>query len=546
LGLDGGTFDVLDPLFEQGVMPHLQKLRQEGAWGTLLSTIPPFTVPAWTSFLTGKQPGKHGVVSFFRRERSAYHTQDTGHFVNARAIPGETLWDMLSAEGQRVGVVNVPMTYPPRPVEGYVITGMLTPPGAEDYVYPPELRERLGDYRVDLEGLRQEDRFAGEVATDPHRFLADVMAMTRQRGETCQRLLREEPVDVFMVVFTGTDRLTHEFWPQLAAGCPEDDPVGRALRAYFGVLDGIIGELLAFASEAHVVVMSDHGFGPAPERRVLVNRWLEEQGWLRRQPEEQAHGLRAATSALLARRPGLRRFLRGLLPRPLRARVRQAVREDVVAEVDWTRTQAYFTPLYGYTGGISLNLRGVKPQGVVEEVTAEGLRTLIMDALRQLVDPETKEPILREVYPREAVFQGPYVESFPEIVFTLAPAYNAHYTLRSEAIVESVPHRWRHGEHRQEGILFLHGPAVQAGALDQPAHIVDIVPTVLYLLGLAIPDDLDGRVIEPALEATYLQDHPRETRPARLEPSEPGIAPGTFAEDEEAAVEERLRGLGYL
>ncbi len=540
IGLDGGTFEVLNPLMEENLMPHLAALRREGAWGTLLSTMPPFTVPAWTSFLTGKQPGKHGVLSFFRRERTAYHCQEVGHFVNARAIPGETLGDILGAEGVRVGLVNIPMTYPPRPLPGYCITGMLTPPGAKDFTYPPSLRERLGEYQVDLEGMRREDRFAPEAPADRHRFIAQVAEMTRQRGEICLRLLREDPVDLFAVVFTGTDRLAHEFWPQLAAGCPLDDPFGPSLRAYFGELDAYIGRLVAAAPEAYVLILSDHGFGPAPEQRFLVNRWLEEQGWLRRRGQR-AGGLRGQAGRLLARAPALRQTLRRLLPAGWQEQARQAVHEEVVNEVDWAHTWAYFTPLYGYVGGISLNRRGVKPQGIVEENAVPTLTEEILAALQQVVDPQTYRPIVRQVFHREDLYRGPYVENLPEVVFVLDPAYNAHYTLRSRAVIEGVPHRRRHGEHRREGILFLHGPSVRPGPLPRPAEIVDVLPTMLYLLGLPLPDDLDGRVVVEALDPAHL-----DTQPVRMRPARPASLPPEEAFAEEAAVEERLRGLGYL
>jgi predicted AlkP superfamily phosphohydrolase/phosphomutase len=546
VGLDGGSFAYLDPLMEQGVMPNLSRLGGAGCRGTLLSTLPPFTVPAWTSFQTGKNPGKHGVVSFFKQDASAYRCQSKGQLVDSRDIPGETLWDMLGAAGLSVGMVNVPMTYPPRPVRGYCVAGMLTPPGAQDFTYPSGLRDRLDGYQIDLEELRTGDRLSGEASLNQRQYLAKVYDMTRRRAETCLRLLHDDPPDVFMTVFTGTDRLAHEFWPTITAGCPLDDPLGPPLRAYFSDLDAFIGQLISAAGkEVQVIVMSDHGFGPAPRRRFAPNRWLLARGLLRTKDETASRGLRSRLGTVAPRLRRVRAALRRLLPDRWLDQARRAIYEDIAAGVDWDRTQAFFTPLYGSVGGISLNVAGQRPHGIVQAGEAsDALSEEIVSALGEVVDPSTGKCIVQRVGRREDLYHGPKLDNFPEVVFVLDPAYNAHGTLLGDDVVGATPYRPRKGEHRPEGILLMRGPKMRRGKQLAPARIEDVLPTILYALGLEIPDDVDGRVLTEAYDQAFRVAQPIQTRPPRdVTPLREETVLDATAE---GAVVDRLRALGYL
>ena len=194
IGLDGGTFDLIQPWARQGYLPNLRRLLEEGTSTELLSTFPPVTSPAWPSFMTGMNPGKHSVFDFIRARSTGYD------MVNSTSIQQPTLWDHLSAAGFRVGVMNVPVTYPPRPINGFIITGLLSP-NQGNICYPPDLIRRyepsLGRYWVTPEVQYKR--------SDPEPFLAELRAITETHGRYAQALLEGEAWDVLMVVFGATD-----------------------------------------------------------------------------------------------------------------------------------------------------------------------------------------------------------------------------------------------------------------------------------------------------------------------------------------------------
>jgi len=135
IGLDGATFDLIKPFAAQGQLPHLKKLMDAGAWSELSSTIPPVTASAWTSFMTGKNPGAHGLFDFMQRRKGSYDLVP----VSSGERDGKTLWEVAGDAGRKVIVMGVPVTYPPTPVNGLLVTGMLTPRGAKNStIWPAE------------------------------------------------------------------------------------------------------------------------------------------------------------------------------------------------------------------------------------------------------------------------------------------------------------------------------------------------------------------------------------------------------------------------
>lgn len=544
IGLDGGSFALLDTLEQRGWLPHLAALRRQSAWGNLLSTIPPFTVPAWSSLMTGKGPGKHSVISFFEHPPQDYQCQLRGTFVNGSSVDGETLWESLSRAGRDVVVINFPMTYPPRPVKGLLITGMMTPYSATDFTYPPELTAELGDYQIDLQYSRQEDHLDVEAYPKGTRLINELHEMAQKRARASLRLMREYPWDLFAVVFTGLDRMCHFFWPELIHPEYADPEIVAASEEYFRDLDGIIDQLLEqVGPETTVMVVSDHGFGPSPGYRFNPNLWLEQQNWLRRKQSGREGGLRGQVLGWVYRRPGLRRLIKSLLPSNWHGQVRQLAREDVEAAIDWSQTLAYFTPMSNNICGIAINRRGIKRLGQVPPEQVEPLREQIMQAALEIVNPMTGRRLVSQAQTREQVYQGPYVETFPDVILTLDPDLGCSPSLRGGDIIEAIETPRRPGAHRREGIWMLRGGPIRPGEVVEARHIEDVMPTILYFLGQELPDDLDGRIIESPIAETYLAEHAVRYRPAVSTERQ-----GAFGQDveEQKMVEDHLRGLGYL
>lgn len=555
IGLDGGAFDLLQPLIDRGHMPHLARLQQRGAWGPLASTVPPFTAAAWSSFITGYNPGRHGVLSFTRRDRFNYDMQGKG-FVNAQRFP-LTLWERLGQGDKQVGVVNVPLTYPPRPVNGFMVTGMLTPPNAAQFTFPAAFASRLGpEYVVDLDFIRDEDGFRLHGLPSKEEMLPQIQQMTAARIDTCVRLLGEEPWHFFMVVFTGTDRISHFFWDDLE-GIIDDaqpgnaqplSPLQQQLLHYFHTLDEGIGQLLQKAGdEALVMMLSDHGFGPAPTRRFYVNVWLEQLGLL--QP-------RAADGALdldywrmrLGRHKQLKALLRRVLPQSTQDSVSRSTQAASGGKesVDWSRTQAYFVPIYFHVCGVEVNRQGQRREGIVPPgAPYEAIRQQIIDAARELRDPQDGRPFVTLAARREELFQGPYVQEFPDVILVLDPDVIGARSLAGSSLLEPHPDPMRPGEHREDGIFLAAGPQIAQLAEPLPhLRLVDTPATILYALGLPVPTDFDGRSLLEIFTPAF-----RQQNPLRYEEASAPLVQGhdsAFSDAESEGLEERLRGLGYL
>jgi predicted AlkP superfamily phosphohydrolase/phosphomutase len=552
IGLDGATFDVLQPLMDSNGLPNLAALQSEGVSSNLLSTVPPMTPTAWTSFMTGVNPGKHSIFNFFERDISGYTYEDTAGFVSAAAIKSPTLWEILSQSGKHVGVVNVPMTYPPRPIRGFMITGMLTPPSATTFTYPPDLRRELRDYRVDLDQTRTESGFDLTTQSEPETLIKDVTALLEHRLAHTLRLVTERPWDLFTVVFVGTDRLFHEFWHYLDPNCrpyysDRGRKVRRAIEAYLYKLDQAIGVLLeAVGLETMVLIMSDHGFGPAPNRRVNLNDWLKDLGLLSLTSERTAWLTPEYWATRLGlRRPGIKRVLKRLIPREVFRDATIDPQGGREIPADWSRTRAYAVQLYNHICGIEINVKGRKRQGCVETgAEYEGVRDLILEHLETLVDPQTGERVVLQAHRREDLYRGAYVEQVPDIIIELKPDYVGLAPLGNGEIV--TPHKMRRqGDHRPEGVLLVSGSYIDSAvAFDSTPHMVDIVPTVLYALGEPIPVEMDGRVLSEIFCSLYTDSHPLRYRDLPLQIQKDKQQQYSMQEMQE--VEERLRGLGYL
>lgn len=553
IGLDGATYDVFLPLARRGIMPHLAELLERGAWGRLESTLPPFTAAAWSTFSTGVNPGRHGLIAFQTRDRYNYGAH-SGDFVSADQLE-LTVWEVLSEYGKRVGVLNVPVTYPTRPVNGFMVSGMLTPPGAERATYPAEFVRRLGsDYVFDLDFLRGQEGFALESLPAREELLDRIIDMTSMRLKTCELLLREEPWDFFGVVFTGTDRLLHFFWDDVETVLDEArrseaalTAVQKGILAYFRLLDAGMGHLLEACDEGtSVMLVSDHGFGPAPTHRFYVNVWLEHLGLLQRRGSKGLMDLEY-WRVKVGRQRHLKRLLRRLLPESAQARAKRVAESSSGAIIDWSTSSAYFVPIYFHVCGVEVNLQGRQRDGCVDSAAYEDVRSRIIEAARELRQ-EDGCPLVTKAARREVLFTGPYVDSFPDVILVLDPDYIGGASLASTSYIEHhVP--IRAGEHRQSGIFLASGPHIRAGA-DLPGLCLEDVPaTMVYCLGLPVPSYFDGRVMTGIFDTEHLRAHPVETRSNPAWDQAFTTVAETHhqhSERSESQLADRLRGLGYL
>lgn len=544
IGLDGGTFDLVQPWVEAGLLPTFERLMQEGAWGHMRSTMPPITAPAWSSFITGKNPGKHGLIDFVFRRPGTYDVSP----VNASMRQGRSLWSRLGDGGKTVVVVNVPVTFPPEPVTGCMITGLLTPSEQSDFTYPSELAEELrrGGYRIHA----PQSYARGDI----DRFLQAVYNTTDVQLTTLQRLMQEHAWDFAMYVFRGPDRLQHGLWHFMDTshplhGASGTDRYRNAILEHYQYIDRKLAQLLSRIDEHTVLIlMSDHGAGPF-HKYIYMNNWLRRWGLLQMK-KGVAAGIKGAMFGLGVTPVSVYNLMLKLGLGGLKGQVTKGKGQKRLSrlfpsfqDVDWSRTRVYSL---GNAGQLWINLRGREPMGTVEPGSEyETVRQDVIERLLAMRDPESGELLVDSVYVREELYHGPYLDRMPDVVFVpqgFRYLSFGEYEFASNRLID-ISYGIT-GWHRQNGMVLLHGKPIQAGGqcLDR-ACLEDVAPTVLYLMGQPVPADLDGRVLTEALHQEWVDPH--RLAPVVTDADQARQHDGFSAADEEA-VRQRLQDLGYL
>jgi predicted AlkP superfamily phosphohydrolase/phosphomutase len=555
VGLDGATFDLIEPWAASGDLPHLALIMEEGAWGRLRSTTPPATFPAWTSLMTGVNPGQHGVFDFTRRLPG----RNAIEFINATYRRRPSIWRLLSEAGLRVGVMGFPATYPPEMVNGFLISGFDSPVATgidRSFVSPPELyeeiRREVGSYEIT--GFQ-------EVRIGPgwhEGALQKLRHAARRRTEIASYLLDREQWDCFAVHFGESDTVAHHFWAFHDSGSPRHDEAGaarfgRAILEVYQELDRALGVLLAHAGQdATLFVVSDHGSGGTGDHVIHLNGWLAQNGWLRFAPT----GLRGRGTAWL-KRLGL--ALPAALQEwafrgPLHGLVDRLESNARLGDLDWAGTRAFSEETNTFPS-IWINVRGRDPEGTVDPgAEYEQVRDELVARLLEWLNPESGEPVIAHAWRREELFHGAALETSPDIVLEPALDQGYAYTLLPTSVPPShlaepvrrlAPDERRgakggsmNGSHRPDGVLILHGAGVRRGAGLRRTHVVDVAPSLLHLLEAPLPSYLDGRILHEA----FLGD-PRV--PTTSPGADDGSEPHPYSVAQAETVARKLRGLGY-
>ena len=561
IGLDSATWDLLEPWAAKGLLPNLSVLTSTGVRGELESATPPLTPPAWTSFMTGKNPGKHGIFYFLEPQPGSYAMR----YANAGSRRSRTFFGLLSDAAVKVGSVNIPFTYPPEPLNGFQISGMDTPTEKSAFIYPPELREELdkavGRLRFDITHL-------GFMSTDERRaqVLAEMEQVDEQWTKLGLYLLEKHPADVMMFTFMSIDTVQHHFWQYMdpahfmhdASRAPQ---FGEAVLRVYQRLDRAVGRFLEHLSEdTTVIVVSDHGGGPVSDRVVYLNRFLAQLGLLKYRQQKQSALGKAKQQVIKSLYkvlhgtlgPDQKKFLAGLLP-GLRERFEGAYTS--FANIDWSETKAYCSEILASPPSIWINQKGEKPAGIVSQEEYEPLLTLIIQKLSELKDPRNGQSVVPRIYRRDELFHGPYAKEAPDLIldwwsenaFSIKPSFPEDGDQPPIQIKPRGPVQepeWG-GTHRKSGILIMRGKAFKAGARIEGARLVDMAPTILHLMGQPIPEDMDGRVLVEAFSPEFAQQRTAQFVASTADTSGEG-GDKSYSAEEAAQIEARLKALGYI
>ncbi|MHC4718928.1 MAG: alkaline phosphatase family protein [Planctomycetota bacterium] len=541
IGLDGATFSVLRPLAEAGVIPTLARFMRQGASAVLASTCPPVTCPAWPTMFTGVNPGKHGAYSFSLRNPQTGKTRT----VTSTAIGIRKIWDLIGDVGKRVCILNVPVTFPAERVNGIMLSGFVSPEQSPYVTWPRELKEQLCDkfstLSLNWDVLRY--RPSGHRKREQH--IRQINELMELRCRQFEYLTNNGECDFCFLVHEFTDRVNHLFYHLLDPVCkahraPENQTAVKLLHEGFRKLDASLARLEGhFGSDANYIVVSDHGFD-AVNSWVYVNNLLAQHGLLA------FKGLKTWAD-VVARHlhvpDSLRPYFGLTQDEPWH-------RQDPFRTplVDYTRTKAFAGPQLEHA--VYVNLKGRCPGGSIESGQEyEKVKRQVLNVLSAAIDPVTGKRVFKGVWPREKIYAGPYLQNAPDVIYEPAPGFMvSNHSLPRELLGAKPTRRIKpgwdiSGYHQPDGIFIGFGPAFRTSQ-DLHASIIDIAPTVLYLLNLPIPKYMDGVVLEEMLNADLLNSRTIQTCDTKPLSDKAGQIPCSDGHEEEMA--RRLAELGYL
>ena len=526
IGLDAATMDLIEPWAAAGHLPTLARLMREGVSARLTSTPNMHSASAWTSILTGLNPGRHGLFVFSDRDFA------TGKqvFFKGGDRTGELISSHLSRHSLTSGFLNVPMTYPAQcEPGGFMVSGLDAPSLNERAFCPAELHDelfsRFPKYCFAPAGLGEVMK-AGRVSE----AIAEWTDLIEIQTAAAEYLMTSHQVDFFMTVYTASDWAGHNLWDASAEATP--------LLEIYCALDGAIARLLKHLNdEAQIYVISDHGMGHHTGASYHLAEWLEAHGYMVRGRSRTRHSFVGAG----------RRAARTLLPASVRERVKAGIGEDLVgrlqasekdsfySSVAWHRSVAYTEPGRHV---ININLEGRNADGIVQASDYEEVCSKIIENLSNWSDTQGHRVVDRVVR-REEVYSGPFTNR----------ASDLYVYWNSAADFPEPPDEvrdrgfWWSGDHRPDGILICKGPGIQSNTQIDSPTVYDLVPTMMYGANLPVPGDLDGRPIQSVFTNEFTAAHP-----LRIDQAAPGGEANRtpLSSEEEQLIEEKLRGLGYL
>jgi len=481
LGLDGGTFDLLDPLMAAGELPFLKSLVHRGVRAPLRSVYPAKTIPAWYSFATGKDPGELGIFGFTEPDGGPGHSKLVQTF-----RPAEAFWDTLSRIGVKVGVLNFPFRSP-YPLHGFVVPGMYSGPTT---TYPlglkSEIEATIGEeYPPELPVFRDAERAE---------WVAHATRDVEQRGRVAAALAARHKPGFLFALFRETDRVEHQLWSELAQ---PTEKIPADLITFWRTVDRACEQVdrafRAAGDPAVTLVISDHGHG-AIQSDFLTNRWLAEEQFLVFRQGEDLSRRRLLGRLLLytQKMEWARRLLRPLgdfVRDGRRARIAQFVGgnasfEQVSKRIDWERTLAFSYPV---------------PEGIY------------LNPHNPDLTPERREALLAQIRKRLEAYPDAHIE-----VLDPATIYRGHHNLaQSPALLIRVDGMcteprmdfgyprplirerpnffYGSGTHRMNGILIGAGDGIRPGSSPGPVDLVDLAPTILEGMGYDVANDMAGQ-----------------------------------------------------
>lgn len=497
-GVDSASLDLILPWVKEDKLPNFKRLIDEGSWGALRSTFCAYSAPAWVTFMTGKNPGQHGVYEFFKLKD--YSTK----FISFSDIEDEPFWDLLADKGKKSYVINFPFTYPPQIKKGAIVSGVQTPQGAEDFIYPKDFWEEIKQASPNYRHTTPVD-----PRNDLKKYIEESKKTIEAQLDLVLDILRNKEWDLLAYVLYDIDTLQHFLWSYIDSSSSRyryDQFLSNILFEFYQRIDSFLGEVFeALTGDTYLLILSDHGVGKL-EKNFYINNWLLKNGYL---------------------------FLKDTFKVKLR-KLRSFYK---MKDIDWQKTRAYSL----CTNQVSINLKGREEQGIVNPGQEyETLRQELIKQMSEIKHPYKKKSLIDKIYKKEEIFSGQKLSELPDILFICdnfeigAPGGEKVPTLK----IFGSPGPWK-GNHRLHGSFFAYGKGVKKGFEVKGAKIEDVSATITALSLGVVPDDFDGKVLDSIFEDEDLAKAEIEKLSTKKEKK------GEFSQDQKV-IKERLQALGYL
>jgi len=497
IGLDSATFDIIQSLINKNNLPFFQKLMREGSYGTIHSNYPLNSASNWTSLFTGKNPGKHNIFDFLDYNNSSSYQPK---LITNQSLKANLLWNIANQHDIQTILLNAPMISKAEPLNGIMVSGMLSA-SDQRYAYPESIATELvkQNYIID-------SGFARNL--NPDVYFDQITQTLLKQEQTFQRLIKKHPWQLAILTLNCLGKAQHRFWHE-----PEK------IEAMYIQLDGFLNNIFeSLEQNTCFMVVSQHGF-KSISKKFFVNEWLWELGLLAKHitihqtrltdvydlifkdvPNDR-HPVTKFLSKTALTKDNIRSVIPVFVAESIKRLVPWRIKKYFPAEyleIVWPKTKAYFVATN--VQGININLKGREPQGIVKPGREyQRTRDQIISELYRLKDPYTFENVVEEIYRKEDLFQGDYLDAAPDIIFV---PRNRDYFLDSEKrtcrlFIGSAKDDYPvYSYHDPRGTFFITGPGIKAGQKIPVVDIYDITPTILTLLGIPLQEDFDGRVIQ--------------------------------------------------
>ena len=502
LGLDGGTWELLGPLAHKGIMPNLMYILKHGVYAKLKSTIPPLSAPAWLSLATGRSPGKTGVVDFLTKR--AAHKKSL-HPISSAYYKSKSLWDYTSIFGIYTGVLYYPCLYPPYPIKGFMISGVGSPTEDDSAFYPRSLYHEV----MEVIGRNVRIHIPYRKYVDAKKLMLDIIKYIDDYYKILLHLMNTKPWDLFIAVFPCTDWLQHVFWRNMEYILLRRDNeneivnesiINRLILYFWKKLDERLGKIVSNVRKYKgiLIIVSDHGFGPL-KGVFNIPRYLESRGYMRLKLYWKIYyalqSLYIGTLKVIKRKNYNNRI----------AKIFNICTKDIPFKlvIDFRRSKIYTLGHSWSCGGLYVNRNLVK--------SVNELNVMIKFLLRDIADILGENNI--KICNANDLYHGDKVYLLPDLLIDLdnysyltIENLNFQFIVRKTSTFKKIT-----GSHRPDGIFIAYGTDIDEGRSIGDVSIYDVMPTVMHILGIPIPRDVDGRIIFEIFDKNsyYLKRKPR-------------------------------------